>query len=231
MKLQPDKLAQWPIPEGRLSYSTRDTILYALGIGCGMNPVDEAELQYVFEEGLQAFPSMAHVLGYPGFWMKDIDPAVGLDWRKMLHGEQTMKLTAPIPPSGSVVGRTRITGIYDKGEGRDAVILSQRDIEDTVTSRHLGHVTSTILVRGAGRLWRSARSGLGTQDRARHETRPDDRHTHFAAGSADLQIVWRHQPVACEPEGGCRRGLSAPDPAWPLHARRGHACDGARLRQ
>ena len=150
MKLQPDKLAQWPIPEGRLSYTARDAILYALGIGCGMDPVDEAELQYVYEEGLKAFPSMAHVLGYPGFWMKDIDPALGLDWRKMLHGEQTMKLVAPIPPSGSVVGRTRITGIYDKGEGRDAVILSQRDIEDTATGRQMGYVTSTILVRGAG---------------------------------------------------------------------------------
>lgn len=150
MTLQPDKLARWPIPEGRQNYTTRDTILYALGIGCGMDPVDEAELQYVYEEGLKAFPSMAHALGYAGFWMKDVDPAIGLDWRKLLHGEQTMKLESPIPPSGSVVGRTRITGIYDKGEGRDAVILSRRDIEDTATGKHLGHVTSTILVRGAG---------------------------------------------------------------------------------
>lgn len=150
MTLQADKLAALAIPEGRQSYTTRDTILYALGIGCGMDPVDEAELQYVYEDGLKAFPSMAHVLGYPGFWMKDVDPALGLDWRRLLHGEQTMKLEAPIPPQGSVVGRTRIVGIYDKGEGRDAVIVSQRDIEDTASGRRLGHVTSTVLLRGAG---------------------------------------------------------------------------------
>lgn len=148
--LQADKLAQWSIPEGRYQYTTKDTILYALGIGCGMDPLDEAELQYVYEDGLKAFPAMAHVLGYPGFWMKDVDPSVGLDWRKLLHGEQTMQLLAPIPASGSVIGRTHLTGIYDKGPGRDAVVTSRRDIEDTTTGQTLGHVTSTLLLRGAG---------------------------------------------------------------------------------
>lgn len=150
MTLQADKLAQWAIPVGRQSYTQKDTILYALGIGCGMDPVNEAELQYVYEDGLKAFPSMAHVLGYPGFWLKDVDPAVGVDWRRLLHGEQTMKLEAPIPPEGSVVGRTRFLGIYDKGAGRDAVLVTQRDIEDAASGKHLGHVTSTLLLRGAG---------------------------------------------------------------------------------
>ncbi len=42
-------------------------MLYALGLGCGSDPLDENELRYVCEEKLQALPSMAVVLGYPGF--------------------------------------------------------------------------------------------------------------------------------------------------------------------
>ncbi len=148
--LQADRLAQWPIPDFRHSYTAKDSMLYALSIGCGMDPTDEADLRYVYEDGLKAFPAMTHVLGYPGFWMKEVDPSVGLDWKRVLHGEQTMQLVAPIPPSGTVIGRTRLTGIYDKGAGRDAVVTSRRDIVDAESGREIGHVTSMLLLRGAG---------------------------------------------------------------------------------
>lgn len=148
MTLQADKLANWQIPEGRQTYTGRDSILYALGIGCGMDPTDEAELQYVYEDGQKAFPAMAHVLGYPGFWLKDVD--LGFDWRRMLHGEQTMQLVTPIPVTGSVIGRTRVQGVYDKGPGRDAVLVTVREIQDANTGGAIGSVTSTILIRGEG---------------------------------------------------------------------------------
>ncbi len=36
---------------------------------------------------------MAVVLGYPGFWLKD--PNTGVDWRKVLHGEQGLVIHKP----------------------------------------------------------------------------------------------------------------------------------------
>ncbi|MEN9419666.1 MAG: hypothetical protein RI988_3287, partial [Pseudomonadota bacterium] len=62
-------------------YSARDTMLYALGVGCGADPLDALDLPFVFERDLQALPSMATVLGSPGFWLGQ--PDTGVDWRKV----------------------------------------------------------------------------------------------------------------------------------------------------
>src|SRR3546814_11551380 len=64
----------------------RASALYALGVGCGHEPLDPGDLRHVYEDGLLALPTMAVVLGYPGFWLKD--PETGVDWRRVLHGEQ-----------------------------------------------------------------------------------------------------------------------------------------------
>lgn len=141
-------LKAWPIPEVRQTYETRDTILYALGIGCGFDPTDRDELAYVYENGLRAFPSMALVLGYPGFWLSD--PATGVDWKRVLHGEQELILHRPLPASATVIGKSRVIEIYDKGAGRDALIISARDVLDDATGDLMATLTSTVVLRGAG---------------------------------------------------------------------------------
>ena len=46
------------------SYTDRDTILYALSIGMGTDPLDPRELPYVYEQGvpLHTLPTLATVL-------------------------------------------------------------------------------------------------------------------------------------------------------------------------
>ena len=90
MAIDYDKLMAWPFPDIEQSYEARDTILYALGVGFGADPLDPGQLRYVYEEGLAALPSMAVVLGYPGLWMRD--PGTGIDWVKVLHGEQAFEI-------------------------------------------------------------------------------------------------------------------------------------------
>jgi 2-enoyl-CoA hydratase-like protein len=51
----------WPFPDVEHRYTARDTLLYALGLGCGSDPTDPDELQFVFEENLRALPTMAVV--------------------------------------------------------------------------------------------------------------------------------------------------------------------------
>jgi hypothetical protein len=106
----------------------KDTILYALGVGLGADPVDAGQLRFVYEDGLRALPFMANVLGYPGFWAKE--PDTGIDWRRVVHAEQWIELHAPLPVSGRVVGHTRVTAFQDKGEGKGALMASERRIED-----------------------------------------------------------------------------------------------------
>lgn len=148
MPLDADTLLNWPFPELEHRYGERDSILYALGVGCGHDPVDRADLRFVYEDGLAALPTMAVVLGYPGFWLKD--PRTGVDWRQTLHGEQGLVLHRPLPPAGTVLGRTRITGLVDKGQGKAALLFSERDVVDAASGDLLCTVTSTTFLRGEG---------------------------------------------------------------------------------
>lgn len=148
MPIDPDALRQWPIPEIEHTYAARDTMLYALGLGCGADPMDESQLRFVYEGKLQALPSMAVVLGYPGFWIGD--PSTGADWKKVLHGEQGFTIFKPLPASGTVIGRSRVTGLFDKGKDKGAVLVSERDVVDKASGDLLCRLTSTTMLRGDG---------------------------------------------------------------------------------
>lgn len=126
-------------------YEAKDTILYALGVGCGY---DEEDLRYVYERRLQALPSMATVLGLSDFWLKD--SASGIDWRQALHGEEAITLHAPLPVAATVVGRTRIAEIFDKGPRKAALLLPTREIFERTSGRKLATLSSTIVLRGHG---------------------------------------------------------------------------------
>ena len=128
MALDYDRVKNWPLPEIRQKIGPKDTMLYALGLGLGANPLDAKQLRFVYEENLLALPTMAVVLAPLGFWMKD--PAVGVDWKKLLHGEQGFVLHKPIPAQGEVIGRTRILEIVDKGKDKGALAFIERTISD-----------------------------------------------------------------------------------------------------
>ncbi|SEC08224.1 Acyl dehydratase [Rhizobiales bacterium GAS188] len=142
------KLKNWSFPDVEHRYELRDTILYALGLGCGSDPTDEEELRFVYEDGIRVLPSMAVVLGYPGFWLKN--PQTGVDWKKVLHGEQGLILHRPLPASGTVIGRTRVTEIIDKGAEKGALLFSERQVIDKQSGDRLCTLTSTTVLRGDG---------------------------------------------------------------------------------
>ncbi|HYF58951.1 MAG TPA: MaoC/PaaZ C-terminal domain-containing protein [Burkholderiaceae bacterium] len=141
-------LKSWPFEPVEQRYGHRDTILYALGLGLGQDPMDAAQLRYVYEDGLRALPTMAVVLGSPGFFAKD--PRTGIDWVRLLHGEQELELHAPLPAEATVVGRTRITRLVDKGAGKGALMWSEREIVDAASGTRLATARSVSFMRGDG---------------------------------------------------------------------------------
>jgi acyl dehydratase len=109
-----------------VSYGARDCILYALGIGIGMDPLDPGELKFVYERsGLEAFPTMAVVLGWPG---RMTDPAFGIDERLVVAGDLKVVLHRPLAPEGRLVSRPRVREVIDKGPGNAAIVLNTRDL-------------------------------------------------------------------------------------------------------
>lgn len=129
-------------------YEARDTILYALGLGYGADPLDEAELPFVYEEGLKAVPSMCSVLCHPGFWLKD--PIYQVDWIKILHAEQAFRIHQPLPAGGTIRGTYRVAGIEDKGVDRGSVLHQEKALYDTADGALLATVRSTLFLRGNG---------------------------------------------------------------------------------
>lgn len=148
MALNPEQLLAARIPEIEQRYGWRDCALYALGIGVGLDPMDEADLAFVDESRLRVHPAMANVLGYPGFWQRD--PAFGLDWTRIVHGEHALRLHSPLPADGHVRGVSRIVDLVDKGEGRGALVFVEREITDLATGQLLATVNQTIFCRGDG---------------------------------------------------------------------------------
>jgi acyl dehydratase len=150
--IDPDQLMRWPLPPVIQTYTERDSIVYALGLGVGRcNPVDAALMKFVYEGapgGLAALPSMAVVLATGPFWMQD--PATGIAWQRILHGEQTLLLHKPLPAAATVVGEHRIEAIIDKGADKGALMLLSRRLFDQANGDLLATVGSTVFMRGDG---------------------------------------------------------------------------------
>lgn len=146
------KIKNWSFPEVVQDYTEKDTILYALGIGFGQEATNPDHLKYVYEQDLQAFPTMAVVLGYPGFWMKN--PEAGINWVKLVHGEQRLTMHRPIPAKGRVIGRSRISHVIDKGADKGALVITERALTDA-DGNVLVTIAQTTFCRGDGGLSQS----------------------------------------------------------------------------
>lgn len=144
--LDVERLLRYKVPDAHDLYDARDTILYALGTGAGLSPSCD-ELAMVFERGLKALPTMAFVLGTPGFWL--MDPAAGLDWPQVLHGEQSLVLHRPLDCDGQITGSTRIGEIADKGPGKPAMFRVYRTLKD-MAGRTVAELSELWVLRGAG---------------------------------------------------------------------------------
>lgn len=148
MPIDYDKLLAIKIPDVVQTYGEKETILYALGLGLGLDPTSEEALSFVTEPRLQALPTMATVLGYPGFWLRNLD--TGVDWVKVLHGEQSVTLHRPLPPRGAVIGYNRVIDIIDKGPGKGALLYVERKVIDQHSGELLATLNQTAFCRGDG---------------------------------------------------------------------------------
>lgn len=148
MPIDYDALKNWQFGDIEQTYTEKDCILYALGLGYGSDPVDPGHLKYLYEAGLEAFPTMPVVMASPGFWL--IDPATGVDWKKVVAAEQGITIHRPLPVAGRLIGRMRVTEIYDKGPAKGVLLAYCRDIHDGATGALLCSVEGSSFLRGDG---------------------------------------------------------------------------------
>ena len=143
-----DQMMSYDIPEVEQEITERDCIIYALSVGIGEDPMDERQLAYTYESNLHMMPTQVNVLAAPGFWLKNED--VGCDWKKVLHGEQRFTIHRPLPTSGTIVGKSKVVAINDKGPEKGAFLYSQREVLDKASGELLCTMEQTTVARGDG---------------------------------------------------------------------------------
>ena len=167
------KVRTWASGDVRHTCTPQSAMLYALGVGMSQDPLDQDQLRFTTEKGLQVLPSMATVLAHPGFWMRD-RPEMGIDFVRMVHGEQAFHLHRPLPSSGTIVGQSRVTRVVDKGEGKGALVQVEKRLIDGTSGELLAVCDSTVFCRGDGGF--SAQGGgdaAGDAPKATPDTPPD----------------------------------------------------------
>ncbi|MEF7617412.1 MaoC/PaaZ C-terminal domain-containing protein [Aquincola sp. MAHUQ-54] len=148
MPLNAAALRDWAFDERHQAITDRDTMLYALSIGFGADPMDERELPFVYEPHLQAVPTMGATLCHLGAWTKDA--RTGITVAKVVHGEQRMQFHAPLPPAARLVGRARVAGLEDKGADKGALMHVERTISDADSGQPLVTIVQTSFCRADG---------------------------------------------------------------------------------
>jgi len=146
MAIDYDKLMNFKIPEGTQRYTQKDTMLYALGLGFGADPVDKEQLKFVYEQGLVAMPTMCVVLAHPGQWITE----TGIDYVRVVHGEQGLTLHKPLPPEGNVISRAKMTAVLDKGADKGAVVYLTTELIDADKDELIAEMPRSIFARGDG---------------------------------------------------------------------------------
>lgn len=129
-------------------YDARDCMLYALGLNLGQDPLDPADLEHVAMVPPRPVVSMPMTLGRIGAWMRD--PAVGIDYRRIMVGEVALRLHAPLPPEAEIASRHAVVSVTDKGEGRGALVGVNRRITDRASGLLLAEYHQLTFCRADG---------------------------------------------------------------------------------
>lgn len=100
------------------AYQWKDVVLYALGVGAGFS-----ELEYCHEKRLKVLPTFAVATVFDFFF--HVARAAGANLTGVLHGGQELWIHHPIPVSGTLTTEGRITGFFDKGAAKGAVVAAE----------------------------------------------------------------------------------------------------------
>ena len=127
-------------------WTDRDTLLYALGVGCGID-----DLSFTTENShdtpQQVLPTYA-VICCPAFGAAG---KIGkFNWAMLLHGSQGIRLHAPLPAAGKLSVVSEVTDIQDKGEGKNAVVMLRSRGTDPDSGTLIAEASTTFVIRGAG---------------------------------------------------------------------------------
>ncbi len=211
----PDILDQTSAPR-TFTYSDKDVMLYALGIGLGADPMNETELPFVYEKGLKVVPTAATVLASGAGRNVGAAPDMPaghrpsqINFLMVVHGEQKVELHKPLSPGGTYTAAGRTVGAFDKGKDKGAVIVNETIWTDEKGEKVVT-LTGSTFARGDG--------GFGGPTEGAPEphavpTRAPDKSLDFTT-SPDQALIYRlngdRNPLHSDPDFAKRAGFPRP---------------------
>ena len=207
MPLNPDAVGAVG-DERSISWSSKDALLYAVGIGAG-----QADLSFTSENthntAQVVYPTFAVVAGSGS--ASAGNSAMGkigsFNAAMLVHGSQAVTLRRPIPVQAQAITQDRIVAMYDKGKA--AVVVMDNDVK-SVDGEPLWSTRSALFIRGEGG-WGGDRGPSGAQN-VPPDTAPD--HEVTAQTSPDQAFVYRlsgdRNPLHTDPSFAALGGFDRP---------------------
>jgi acyl dehydratase len=133
---------------GEASWSSKDALLYALGVGAGQDdPL--RELEFTTENSKDVTQQVLPTFGVIVMQRGGLRMALGDFNRAMLvHAEQSLTLHRPLPVEGRASITSKLVSIYDKGSG--ALVVTESTAADGETGTPMVSTTSSAFIRGEG---------------------------------------------------------------------------------
>lgn len=129
-----------------VTWTDRDTLLYALGVGAGVEDLS-LTTENSHDTPQQVLPTYAVIVA-AGF---DVLPKIGkVNWGRLLHGAQEIRVHRPLPPSGALSVMSEIVDLQDKGEGKSAIVTLAGRGSDPDTGELVAESISTLVLRRQG---------------------------------------------------------------------------------
>ena len=205
MPINYDEIMSMTSENVEISYSDKDSILYSLGVGLGNDPMNMAELKYVYENSQVALPSMATNFQYHSPLLLKAN----INFILVVHGEQKLSFTNPLPVSGDFISNAKVIGCYDKGAGKGAIIEVETTINQKKDNTEICKLVSTTFARGDG--------GFGGPESPKNEIfKPegDPDFVHEIKTKPDQALIFRlsgdYNPLHSDPNFAKTAGFEKP---------------------
>ncbi len=193
----------------RYSWTDREVMLYAVGIGMGADPMDENELSFVNEDyftprELKVVPTYASVAA----WGASAGP-IDVNRVMVVDGERDITFHKPLPVKADITADSSILGVFDKGKDKGAVILRKTVLRDD-KGEALATLIASQFARGDGGF--GGPSGGQPEPHKIPERAPDM--TVDISTRPDQALIYRlcgdRNPLHSDPEFAKRAGFDRP---------------------
>src|SRR5712692_2046375 len=149
MPINPDAASIPPGPPTERSWTSKDALLYAVGVGAGSVDPTGFELEFTTENSKdvvqRVLPTFAVIVGSGGNAMESVGP---FNMAMLVHGEQSIELHREIPVEGALLTTWRVVAGYDKGSA--AVVVMESVSVDQTSGEPVFTTRKSLFIRGEG---------------------------------------------------------------------------------